>query len=416
MPFDFGITDEGVSVPRTIDYLDAFDAAYLGDPNGGIDLDSTNPDNARDVLVRINGYVAAMMGRLGGQVQAIRDIIDPESASGRQLVSLARIRGVNAIRATYSQVGISITGAAGAQFGTGQVTVRGGGRNGVEATWTLAEDVTLSSEGLGSAVFRSDEPGAIPGPAGQVASLVTPVAGIDTVTNLLDAAVGLDEESDGALRIRMRTGGSASAGCGIPGIRSRIAALEDSNATAFIQQCAIYANGDSQPRSFGGLTLEAHSYLVVVVPNQLTTEQQQLVLGVLYDSVVGTAKSVGTDVSGEVVNLVDGTSWPVSFDYYDGVTLSIALGGLTARSGLSAADARAAVGREILGLLPLALGEGVTLLDICGAVRDSGAATSITPSQILLNGVNDDYTPLPIELVESLTLTINGVVVDLEDL
>lgn len=409
---EYGITATGVSVPRLIDYLDALDASFEADT--GIDLDSANEDNARDIMVRVNGYLASILGELGGQLQAIVDIIDPDKATGVQLTSLARIVGVARIRATRSQVTLTITGTAGAEFGAGQLIGEGGGRNGVLARWELTEDVTLTG-GTADAVFQCTEAGAIPGPAGQITGIVTPLAGqVTSLVNATDAAIGVDEETDGALRIRMRQGRARNAGCGVPGVRSRILALVDSSGAQFVQACLIVANGDSNPTAVNGIALDGNSYLVVVLPDPLTTEQQQLVLGVLYDSVVGTSKSMGTDVDGTVVNLASGIAWPVSFDYGSDITVTVALGAVVPKRGWSNADMRAAVGAEIQRLLPRPLGGPITLVEVCGAVRDSEAVATVDVSQILLNGVNADYEPILTERIVTLDVTVNGTAVPAE--
>lgn len=404
---DYGITTAGVSIPRQVDYLDEIDASYFDDTQ--IALDSTNSDNANQVLVRLVNYVAAILEDIGEQAQATVDILDVDNASGRQLVSLATIRGVPVKEESKGTVTITCAGDPGTALLEDQVIVQGGGRGGVLARWILTETLTIGAGGTADAVFECEEAGAIPADAGVITGIVTPIAGLNSVTNATAAAQGLDGDTDGSLRLRMRQAGNSRAGCGVPGIRSRIIDL------AFVQACTIIANGDSEPKLVQGVQLPANSYLCVVMPTQLTTAQEQEILGVLYDSVLGTGRTVGTDVDGEVTNLADGTSWPVSFDYGEDLALTVSVT-LTALPGAAVSEARKLLGIAIngdpgdetdAGLFPFALGDPLRRLTIQKLAEDTGVVDEI--SDLRIEGVAADYDPTIKQRISSITVVVNGV-------
>lgn len=397
---DFGITAEGVSIPRLIDYLDALADSYEQDT--GIRLDLTDPENARDIQVRWAAYFAGNLDQLGQQNQALIDIIDPDSASGRQLTLLARIVGVLRVFNSFSTVTMTCTGTPGVTIIEGQVIVEGGGRGGVLARWISAESQTIPAGGSVDVSFIAEEAGAIPGPAGQITGVVTPVSGLDSVTNAADASVGIDEESDAALRIRMRQGRAARAGCGVPGVRSRILQLD------YVQACTIIANGDSESKTVQGVVLPANSFLCVVLPNQLTPTQEEGILGVLYDSVLGTGRSAGTDVTGLVTNLEDGSEWDVGFDYGDDLTVTLGFT-ITTRNGAAERDARIALRTELAKLLPRDLGEQLLQLELKNAAWDTGL---IATCEVLIQGVDADFSPLITQRITAFTTTVNGVDID----
>ena len=395
---DFGITSEGVNVPRLVDFLDDMRDSFLADT--GTDLDPTNPDNARDVIVRLIGYYAGILDELSQQQQAIVDILDPDAASGVQLQTLARIIGVLVLRATKSTVELTITGTVGTVLPERTAIAEGGGTGGVLATWVNTTTITIGGGGTATGIFESEVAGAVPAPAGTITGIKTPITGWDTVTNAAAASIGIDEETDAALRGRMRQARASRGGCGVPGIRSRILGLE------FIQSCVIIANPDNEQATINGILMEPNSYLVVVLPAQLTITQQQQVLGVLYDSVLGTSLSLGTAVSGDVVNLEDGTSWPVSFDYGSDITIPISLT-ITTQMGSSVNAARTAINTAIQALLPLQLGQGIRQLEICQLVEATGQVATLDDP--IIDGVNADFEPLITERVTAIDVTVNGV-------
>ncbi len=401
---DFGLTAQGLNVPRTSDFLEAFQEKFEQDT--GIFLDVTDADNSSNIVVRLIGYYSGFLDDLGQQVQAVVDITDLDAASGRQLTALLRLLQQPRIRATFSQVTLTINGTPGTVLQREDATAEGGGRDGVVARWVATEDITIPVGGTTTGVFRSLDAGAIPAAAGTITGKVTELDGWDSVSNAQDAAVGLDDESDAEARLRAKQSLAVAGGTGLPAIRRRILALKDSLGSQFVQGCVIISNGDSQAQTVQGIAMPANSYLVVVLPNPLTAEQSQLILGVLYDSSVGTSKSASTDVLGTVEGIDEGITWEGGFDYGASITLDIVVT-LTALNNAADSVVRAAVRTEVDKLLPRILGEQVRILEVQAALEATGLVDEV--SALTLQGVAADFEPTAIQRVTAITLTVNGV-------
>ncbi len=390
----WGLTSAGLELPRHEDLLAEIDARYLADT--GLQLDSTNPDNATQLLVRLNGYHVDQLMKVLDLVQAVYDAFDPDAAQGVQAAHLARIVGVEAKRPTKSTCTLRCSGTNGTVITEGAVTE--GGTSDALARWVATESGTISG-GFVDLVFEAQAAGATSAEAGTIDTIVTPISGWSSVTNLVDAAVGTDEETDGELLKRRRLELAKRAGCGMPGIRSRLLEL------GFVQAVAVLANGDSEERELNGITMPGNSYLVVVLPTQLTEDQEKEVLAVLYDSVLSTSQPAGTDVDGTVVEFETGVSWPGAFDYGTDLEVTIAYT-ITTVTGASEADARAALGAAVAALWPLGLSEGITRLQLLGLADDTGLVQTAT---VTIQGVDADFTPAFVERIAGATVLVNGV-------
>lgn len=385
-----GLTSTGLTLPRHEDILAEIDAAYFADT--GLQLDSANPDNAKQLLVRLNGYAADQLVSLAELIQAVYDAFDPDTAQGIQATNLARIVGIARKLPTKSTATLRCSGTNGTVITEGAVAQ--GGTSDTLTRWVATESGTISG-GYADLIFAAEVAGANSADAGAIETIVTPILGWTSVTNLADAAVGTDEESDSDLLARRRLQLATRAGCGIPGIRSRLLALD------FIQSVAMLANGEDEERVVQGVTMPPNSYLVVVLPTQLTTAQEEEVLSVLYDSVLATAEPAGTDVDGTVVA---GVSWPVAFDYGEELEIMISFT-ITTVVGAAEADARVALGAAVEALWPLGLATSLTQLQLLALAYDTGLVATAT---VLIQGVDADFEPQFWQRISDASVLVNG--------
>jgi len=98
--------------------------------------------------------------------------------------------------------------------------------------------------------------GALEAAAGSLTVIDTPVSGLNSVTNSLDATVGSDIETDSELRIRREASLAAFGKSTKVGIRQKILALDD------VAACVVYTNRDDTTDSSGR---PPHSCEVVVL-------------------------------------------------------------------------------------------------------------------------------------------------------
>ena len=141
---------------------------------------------------------------------------------------------------------------------------------------TLDANLTITKLGS-SATFTSLELGAIACPVGGLATIDTQVLGWDSVSNLVEGAIGRSVETDAALRLRHQDSVRAIGAATVKAIRARI--LQDVDS---VTACSIYENRTNAtvdnlpPHSFeavvsGGLNSEILAKIWEVKPAGIET-------------------------------------------------------------------------------------------------------------------------------------------------
>jgi uncharacterized phage protein gp47/JayE len=154
--------------------------------------------SAASVFGQINGIFADKLRELWDVAEAIYRSLYPDSAMGDALDNIASISGAVRQAATFSTVVIRCTGTNGTVLPAGRVvSVVGTGDR--FASDALA---TIPVAGFVDVAFTAEETGPVAAPAGTLTVIETPVAGWVSATNLLDAELGTDEETDAAFRDR----------------------------------------------------------------------------------------------------------------------------------------------------------------------------------------------------------------------
>lgn len=347
---ELGLSDAGLSVPRTSDFITTIRESFVSD--SGIDIDWES-DLVLGILTAI---MAQQLGSVSEALQGVYDAFDLNGATGVQLSNLAQLVGVNRKAATHAQATVTLTADPYTVLTVGRL-MEGGGANG-RARWQLIADVTVPAAGEIDVVVEAVEAGRTVALPGEIDQIVTPVPGWTAVTNAEAASPGLDAETDAELRIRRAQSIQLSAGLSIAAMRARVLNLE------FIEACAVIDNPDNEDKTIEGIPLLAHSYLVIVLPDTLTSEQQQDVLLAIYESTPVSTTHSATDVVGTVTG-ADGFDKEVGFDYAVEVPANIT-GTLTMATGYSVADA-SPVFRELVEafIATLQIGDPLTGLKLC---------------------------------------------------
>jgi len=323
MALTLGLSDAGLQVPRLAEYLTEIRDTYRANTGLDVDWDSDL------VLGQFSAIMAQLLDQQAEGLQAVYDAFDLNGSSGVQLSNIARLVGVTRRLATKGQVTLTLTGTVGTVVTEGKIA-EGGGSDG-RARWVLTEDATIGGGGTATVIARAELAGRVIAIGGEVDRIVTPVPGWTSVANAVAASSGLDAETDSELRIRRQQSIQLSGGIGIGAIRAKVLALD------FIQACAVLDNPDNEDKVIEGIAMLAHSYLVMVLPDTLTVDQQAQVLRLLYDNTPVSTRTGGTDVVGTVTG-ADSFEKTVSFDYAIEVAANIVVSYVMA-SGFSAADA-----------------------------------------------------------------------------
>jgi uncharacterized phage protein gp47/JayE len=240
----FGLDENGLTVKTIDDVLTAirnkqqtlFGAAFAAQ------LDSS-------VVGQLNGVFANEIADLWDLAQAVYRSRFPSTASGQSLDLVAEETGAIRLPATKSTVTLTFAGDNGTVIPTGTIA---------RVTATDARFITIAdgtiSAGTASIAAESEEYGPVIGAAGTIDDIVTPVSGVDSVTNALDAAVGRLIETDAAFRIR-RAGLVQQQGTGtIDAIRSDLLAVSG------VTEVAVFNN----PTDSTVDSIPPHSFEAVV--------------------------------------------------------------------------------------------------------------------------------------------------------
>jgi Baseplate J-like protein len=320
---ELGLSDAGLVVPRMADYLDIIRGSYTEQSGIAVDWDN-------DLFLGITtSIMAQLLDQQSEGLQAIYDAGDLNAARGVQLSNLSLLVGVARRRPTFGQAVVALGGTPGTVITEGKI-VEGGGDDD-RAWWETTEDVTLDGDGFGEVVVRAQVSGRTIALSGTIIRIVTPVPGWSTVTNPDNASAGVNAETDDQLRIRRAQSIQTGSAQNIASIRAKALAL------SYIESAAVIDNPDNEDQVVEGIAMQAHSYLLVVLPDTLTADQQEEVLQLLYDNTPVGSRTSGTDVTGTVTGL-DGFEKVVSFDYAQEVPADIIVD-LTMDTGYSVADA-----------------------------------------------------------------------------
>jgi uncharacterized phage protein gp47/JayE len=375
------LSSTGYIAYRASDFITQFQTEYENNlTTRGL---SSDIDWDRDAFLgALSAVIGTLLGDLSEATQTLYDAFDLNNAEGQQLGNLGAIVGVLRNAATASTVTMSLTGTASAVIPAG-TQFRGGSGSYSESVWELDSAVTLNGSGAGSGVATCTTTGAVVASAGTITTIVTPAAGLTSVTNAAAASAGNDEELDSAYRLRIVQSVQISGMRTIGALEANIRALD------YIDGVVVMDNPQASTVVTGGVTLAPSSMSVIVYPSALTTDQQTEILGLIYDNVAAGTYCNGTDVVSTITG-TSGASKRIAFDYATDYPVTVAVT-LTMQTGYSVSSVTTAV-QDAIGeyLTGLGVGSSAYLLEIYGLLDD---ITGIVGASVLLNGSAANVTP-----------------------
>lgn len=267
--------------------------------------------SAQSVFGQLTGIIAERESDLWDVAQDVYEAGNPSNVTGAAQDSLCALTGTVRDPATHSTVSLRLGGTAGTLVPEGkQASVTSTG-----VKFETLADATIIAVGTFTYVdvdAQAVETGPLPALAGSITTIETPVSGWDTVTNLLDAEVGADQETDADLRLRREVELRHAGGGALEAIRSRV--LEVSG----IQQCAVFENTTMVTDGDG---LPAKSIEVVVHGTYDADSVREAIFGTAADprgkaagiATYGTTSGTLTDSQGQnhTVRFSDATEVPV---------------------------------------------------------------------------------------------------------
>ncbi len=234
------------------------------------------------VVGQLNGIHATKLREVWEVLQAVYNAMFGDSASGYALTLRAAITGTEREPATPSTVVATVNVDPGT-YAAG--TLIASVDDNPAARFFNSDDV-VNSGGVAAnveATFECETTGPVRANAGTLTVIAQAVAGWNSVTNVNDAELGAEEESDAALRLRredeLRAAGSTTA----QAIRADVLQVDRVESVSILENDTSTTDGDGVP----GHTIEVIAY----GPASPTADQNQAVAEQIFAS---KAAGIGT--------------------------------------------------------------------------------------------------------------------------
>ncbi len=233
----FGLDENGFTPKTTDDILASLRTklkALFGEEFAA-DLDTS-------VVGQFIGVFTGELADLWNAAQAVWRSRYPSLATGVSLDAVAEETGAVRLAAARSTVDLTWSGDDGTVIPVGTIARVASS----DARFRTTVEGVIAS-GSVTVATESIDFGPILGPSGTIDDIVTPISGVDSVTNALDADVGRDIETDADFRIRrqslLREQGEATIGA----IRSDLLALDDVDEVRMFNNPSNSTDGDGLP-------------------------------------------------------------------------------------------------------------------------------------------------------------------------
>jgi uncharacterized phage protein gp47/JayE len=190
------IDSTGINIDNLSDRIDELNTDLRSIYGENINLDQDTPD----------GQMVGIYSKLDIDSQEslveIYNSRDPDTAVGVSLDVISKLSGLLRNPPTKSTVSIDVaTSQDNVVLPDGYTISDSNNQN-----WVIDTETTILTAGTQSVDFSAQNFGSLQALANTITTPVTIVIGVDSVTNPLDSTVGLDEETDEALRLRRARG------------------------------------------------------------------------------------------------------------------------------------------------------------------------------------------------------------------
>jgi uncharacterized phage protein gp47/JayE len=204
---DYGVTPTGFR-RKTYEEIQATLQAWQRDKiSTKLDL------SFRTVLGNLNAITSEELETVWELAEVAYGALDPDNAAEALLVGLCKLTGVYRLAATYGTIpAVTLTFDRATTIPAGSLLLAVDGES--TNLWANDSAITVAAAGSTDAAFTSTTTGAdAAAAAGTLTVIATPITGLVSATNALDATSGTDQESLDALRAR-REASLAGAGRG----------------------------------------------------------------------------------------------------------------------------------------------------------------------------------------------------------
>lgn len=242
-----GLTTAGLEVKRLDDIVASLEDTLKAELGDSLE---TGPDTVAGVLLGVFAQELSLVWQLA---QQLYDSVDPDTAEGAALDAISSLVGIRRLGQTRSTGVVTMTGTPAVLVPEGTI---------FEATATLDRfrtivDATIEAGGTVDVSVEGIDYGALAALAGTLTEIVTPVSGLDSVSNAEDITPGRLVESDLELRTRREQSLQVTGASVDIAIRAALAELDG------VQAARVVSN-----RSNGVVDgIPPHAFESVVYPN-----------------------------------------------------------------------------------------------------------------------------------------------------
>lgn len=381
------ITNNGTIVSDTAETLENVREEFRNAFGRDLDVSPETPQGvlitaetkARDAIIKNNA--------------ALANQINPNIAGGIFLDGIWALTGGYRVAAKPSVLyNVALSGRASTIVPEGtQVGVQENG-----AIFELTSSVILNEKGQASGTFQAIENGPIAVPSYALNTIITPVLGLETVTNPQPAEIGCAEESDHAARLR-RKKTLALQGVSLP--EAIISGLYDATKIKGIKSLSFIENVENTPLTVDGITLKPHSVYACVNGGRDEDIARQLL----------DKKSLGCAWNGNItINVTEpfsGQTYPVSFDRPKPVSIWAKV---TIRNIKSSPDPALVVREAMIAYANgdmqdeqgFVVGGDVSPFELAGAINRNMPALYVSSLQVSKDGQNYSTNEIKIAVNE----------------
>lgn len=247
--------ETGVEIPETQevreDLADGVQEALTTDP----DLPLPNVDPASPIGQVIDLFVAELESK-NSQVAFLANQFSPDTATGVFLDGIARLYGLTRKTSEPTVVTCTCTGLKGTVIPYGAIVQD---TQGNQLRHSVTMGATIGDNGTVDTVFRTVEHGPIEIGANTVTSIVTVIAGWDTVNNASAGVTGRDIEPDGELLSRMKESYAINANGTVENVQANLSELDG------VLDCVVLENYTNNKQTQYSVELDPHSIAVCIV-------------------------------------------------------------------------------------------------------------------------------------------------------
>ena len=238
-------TANGFVVPAQADIVTGLEADWNAAFNGNLDF--SIPSAPQSQLTVSQG---AILGDMDDQLVLLFNSVDPAYAFGRMQDAVARIYFLERLPAQSTILEVACTGLVGVIIPIGALIVDPNGN-----IYFCTGQITLASNGTGTATFAAQATGPTPVPA--TVTIYQAISGWDTVA-VSSGAVGNAVESRAAFEARREATVAANGAGFLPTIRGIVLKVPG------VLDAYVTENDTAAPVTVGGVTLGANSLYVCV--------------------------------------------------------------------------------------------------------------------------------------------------------